>query len=225
MSSITNITDLKAAIVRRFISGETYPVICKDYDLTVGKARDLSRIFIAELWTYIRNNEIEHPYTPENYGRMYKHGSNGGRFYEYFLTTTDMRGEREFWLKLIDRIVEHHGGVQRPLVPEDAFERLELTVRATTILRREGVKTIQDLLNLIANRNHWINIAGMGDASRTAVMEKLVHHGFKLESEQVLPSTLNLMKSALAYVKNPHAFTEQEKTSLLYGLERRISLG
>lgn len=223
--SIKSIVDLQAAIVRRFISGETYPVICKDYDITVGKARDLSRIFIAELWGYIHDHQILHPYTPERYRGAYGSGPRAGRFYSYYLTTTDMRGEKEFWLDLIDQVLAKEGSVERDLVTTDAVSRLGLTVRVSNLLRSHNLTTIQDLLDLIAKPREWKTFPGLGEASRAFITDKLASHGFSVEPEKVLPNTMNLLRNALAYIKNPSCLSEQEKKSLIDGLEQRIELG
>lgn len=215
-------TDLKATILRRFILGETYPQICKDFQLQGPKARDLARIFTTELWQYIRYYNIKHPYTEERYRHAYAGHGRALKFLDYYLTPQDLRSEKDFWVPLIDKVVEERGGVDRKLEETDAFERLELTVRATNILRTEGVKTIGDLLKLTKEPNHWNRIIHFGEASRNTVLERLAHHGFNVTQDVLLPSTVELMREALAFVRNPNSLNPHQRDNLALQLESRI---
>lgn len=218
-------TDLKANILRRFILGETYGSICKDFDLQTPKTRDLAHIFTRELWQYIKHYKIAHPYTPDRYEHAYSGHGRSLSFLEYYLTPADMRAEKDFWTALIDRVVSERGGVDRKLETSDPMERLELAPRSVNLLRGQGVETIGDLLTLIDNKEHWTHIHGLGESTRNTILEKLSVHGFEVMEEVLLPTSIELMREALMFVKNPAILNPKQRDELAERLEKRINRG
>jgi len=220
MSGLSH-TDLKGRILRRFICGETFHSIGSDFAIQHSMARTLSQTFIRELWAYIKEFDIEHPYTAENYPHAFIGHSTKKSFMPYYLTPLDMRAQAKFWTKLIDRVLSERGSVKRSLTEKDAFQRLELKTRPTIALEREGVATIGDLFKLIADKERWLNIVGFGEATRSHILNKLSYHGFHAETESTPETMKEIMLRALACIKNPGDFDVAQRERLIAALEER----
>lgn len=164
------ITDREEKIIRLYyIDGKTFEEIGKEYGTTRERIRQIHAKAIKKL-------------------KLFKKYFYGGKWclmeelakeeYQKYLET-----QKSYWKyeSAKQYILQYESGIFLP-IREQKIENLDLSMRSYNCLKRAGIRTIGDLLNL--TYNDLFKIRNLGRKSMKEVLDKIHDLGLKFRGEQ-----------------------------------------